>query len=791
MNERSLRVLEYTKIIDKLKEKCVSTLAREDVEKLKPINDFDTVKRLQNETSEAQSILIKKGNVPIVGIYDIISLVRRTEIGSYLDPKQLLYLKDTLAAARKLKQFFKSEEKEEVDYPIIKGLARSLNTFKNIEEKIDLCIVSETEVSDHASPELKNIRRQISSKNDALRNKLNSIINSSTYQKYLQDAIITIRQDRYVVPIKQEYRGQFPGLIHDQSSSGATLFIEPMAVVELNNDLKELKVKEQKEIERILREISSMIAEDGEEIKNNQSVLKEIDFIFAKGKLSLDMKGIEPKLNQEGKINIKNGRHPLLSDTEVVPTNIWLGEDFHLLVITGPNTGGKTVTLKTVGLLSLMAQSGLHVPADYGTKLAVYDNIFADIGDEQSIEQSLSTFSSHMTNIVNILDAISRNSLVLLDELGAGTDPTEGAALAMAILNHLKNLKASVIGTTHYSELKEYALVNEEVENASVEFDVKTLRPTYRLLIGVPGKSNAFEISSKLGLSNFLIEEAKKLISRENIEFEDLLQNIEKNRMETEKERNEATILKLEAEKLLDNYLEKKEKLEKHKENIIKDAKKEALKITKASKQEVEVVIEELRKLKAEAEEKEINRKIEEAKKQIDSKISALAEGVEEKLFNKTTKKPPTNLKSGETVKILSLNQEAYVLEPENAQGEVFIQVGIMKMNMHISNLERVQEKKEAKKSGVGKIVKAKTNNIKSQLDLRGENLEEALLEVDKYLDDVYLAGLTEVTIIHGVGTGVLKSGIKQMLRKHKHVRTFREGIYGEGGVGVTMVELK
>lgn len=792
MNKKSLKVLEYTKIIDHLVEKCASVLGKEIAKELKPINDLSKIKLLQQETSEAQSILLKKGTPPLYGIHDVKNLIRKTEIGFYLDPGELLHLKETLSIARKLKQFFREDEKKEKElFPIIGGLISALNVFKDIEEKIDLTIISETEISDNASPQLKSIRRTISSKNDAIRNKLNTIINSTAYQKYLQDAIVTIRQDRYVVPIKQEFRGHFPGLVHDQSSSGATLFIEPMSVVELNNELKELRIKEKKEIERILMEISAMIADRSELIQNNQEILKELDFIFAKGKLSLDLKGIEPVLNREGKIKIKNGRHPLLKTEEVVPINIWLGEDFRLLVITGPNTGGKTVTLKTVGLLSLMAQSGLHIPADYGTKLAVYDHIFADIGDEQSIEQSLSTFSSHMTNIVSILKEVTENSLVLLDELGAGTDPTEGAALAMAILNYLKHMKSSVVATTHYSELKQYALLNEEVENASVEFDVATLRPTYRLLIGVPGKSNAFEISKKLGLPDSLIKEAKSLLTKENIEFEDLLYNIEKNRIETEKEKNQAITLRLESEKVYNRYLEKKEKIELQKDKILKDAKKEALKIVKEAKQEAEEIIENLRKLKIEFEEKEINRRAEEAKKLLNDKINDFSDSFNDTFNIKTNRKPPQNLKTGETVKILSLNQIAHVIEPPNNDGEVYLQVGIMKMNIPIWNLERVEEKTENKQTGIGKIVKKKASNIRNQLDLRGKNLEEALIEVDKYLDDVYLAGLTEVTIIHGIGTGILKSGVKEMLSKHRHVKSYREGKYGEGGAGVTIVEIK
>lgn len=790
MNERSLRVLEYTKIIEGLEEKCTSNLGKEKVQELRPIVDFNKIIKWQNETSEAQSILIQRGNVPLGGINDVLQYVRRTEIGSYLDPGQLLYLKDTLAVARRLKTFLK-EDNREIKYPIIQGLAQSLTSLKEIEDKIELCIVSDVEISDNASSELKYIRRQIASKNDAIRNKLNSIITSSSNQKYLQDAIITMRQDRYVVPVKQEHRGSIPGLVHDQSSSGATLFIEPMAVVELNNQLKELKIKERIEIERILMEIAAMIAERAEDIKSNQNILKELDFIFAKGKLSIEMKAIEPELNTNGKIMIKNGRHPLLKASEVVPNSIWLGEDFHILVITGPNTGGKTVTLKTLGLLTLMAQSGLHVPADYGSKLAIFEQVFADIGDEQSIEQSLSTFSSHMTNIVGIMQNVTRNSLVLFDELGAGTDPTEGAALAMAILNHLREMRATAVATTHYSELKQYALSNEGVENASVEFDVDTLSPTYKLLIGVPGKSNAFEISRKLGLSDFLIDRAKELLTREDIHFEDLLQNIEKNRTTAEREKDEATRLRMETQKLREEFFDKKQQLQIQREQVIKEAKKEAYKIIKQAKLDADEIVDNLKSLRIELEEKEMNRKIEEAKKSISGKMNKLAEGMGEQLIVKTNNKPPKNLKVGEMVSILSLNQTGYIISPEDENGEVQVQVGIMKVNMHISNLERTKEEKETKKTGTGKIVKSKAENIKTEVDVRGQNLEEAMLEVDKYLDDSYIAGLTHVTIIHGVGTGVLSAGLKQMLKKHRHVKSYREGAYGEGGAGVTIVQLK
>jgi len=789
LNDKSLRVLEYYKIIDRLRDKCVSQLGQGLVDQLKPVFTIAEIKKMQQETSEAQGILVQRGNIPLSGIHDIIHLVKLTEIGSYLNPSQLLTLRQTLVVARRLRTFLKEEDNN--SFPILSGLISSLNVFKNLEDTIERCIISETEISDNASPALRDIRRSIVNKNDSIKGKLNSIITSTTYQKYLQDAIITIRQDRYVVPVKQEYRANVPGLIHDQSSSGATLFIEPMVIVELNNQLKELRLKESAEIERILMEISAEIAQYSTEIKTNQSILKELDFIIAKGKLSLDMRGIEPLINDDKKIRIKNGRHPLISLNEVVPTNIWLGDDFNVLVITGPNTGGKTVTLKTVGLLTLMAQSGLHVPADYGTKLSIFNEVFADIGDEQSIEQSLSTFSSHMTNIVNILGEVTSNSLVLFDELGAGTDPTEGAALAMSILDYLKKLKTTVIATTHYSELKEYALVNEKVENASVEFDVETLRPTYRLLIGVPGKSNAFEISSKLGLPDFIINSARQLLTKETIEFEDLLQSIEKNKVESEKEKTQSERLRQDAEKLYDNYLDKKQKLDEQREKIVRDARKEASQLIKEARKEADEIITELRQLKLEQEEKEINKKIEQSKLRLKAKAEGLAEVIEDTLFSKKNSKPPQNLKSGEAVKVLSLNQIGYIVDPPNKNNEVLVQIGIMKMNIPVENLQRADEEKTIQKTGLGKIVKNKAENIKSEIDVRGKNLEESMLDIDKYLDDVYIAGLAEVIIIHGVGTGVLKAGIKQMLKKHRHVKEYREGAYGEGGHGVTIVKLK
>ncbi|HSH35032.1 endonuclease MutS2, partial [Schnuerera sp.] len=545
MNEKTFRVLEYEKIVEKLMGKAESELGKQMVKNVKPSISIDEIEYLQRETKEALGLIIKNGNPPLFGIFDISYQLKRAEIGGILNPADLLKVSDSLRVSRSLKKYLKQLKEEEMtQYPIIQELIYSLRVLKHVEEEINNAIIGENEISDNASPMLKKIRRQIINKNDSVRNRLNSIINSQKYKKFLQDSIVTMREGRYVVPIKQENKAYFPGLVHDQSSSGATLFVEPMAVVELNNELRELEIKEREEIQKILNELTSLVAAEVENIRNNQKTLQRLDFVFAKGKLALEMNGTKPILNKDGYINIKKARHPLLDTKEVVPIDIYIGKDFNTLVITGPNTGGKTVTLKTVGLLTLMAQSGIHIPADFNSEIGVFDQVFADIGDEQSIEQSLSTFSSHMTNIVDILDKVGQNSLVLFDELGAGTDPTEGAALAMSILDHLLKLNIRTIATTHYSQLKVYALTTDKVKNASVEFDVETLSPTYKLLIGVPGKSNAFEISKRLGLQNYIIKYAKTLVSKENVEFEDVLKAIDKDRKIIEENRFETEKLK-------------------------------------------------------------------------------------------------------------------------------------------------------------------------------------------------------------------------------------------------------
>ena len=792
MNEKTLKVLEFNKIIQMLSDRTESNLGRELAIQLKPKTDINEVEISQIETYEAVNIIIKRGRPPMGGIHDISHELKRAEIGSTLMPINLLNIADSLRAARRLISYFKQDKQDkDSKYEILEQMILELNIYKDIEDTIFNAIISEEEISDNASSKLKNIRRQIEIKNASIRNKLNSIINSSTNKKYLQDSIITIRQDRFVVPVKLEYKSNFPGLVHDQSSSGATLFVEPMAVVQLNNDLKELRLQEKAEIERILAELTAMVAEVSTEIRYNQDILAKLDFIFAKGKLSLTMNGTKPVLNNEGFIMIKEGRHPLLNTNEVVPTTIHIGDSFTTLVITGPNTGGKTVTLKTVGLFTLMCQAGLQIPANYGSKMAVFNNLFADIGDEQSIEQSLSTFSSHMTNIVNILKNIDENSLVLFDELGAGTDPTEGAALAMAILNYLYKKKIRTIATTHYSELKIYALTTEGIENSSVEFDVETLSPTYKLLIGIPGKSNAFEISKRLGLQDFIIDNARELLTKENVQFEDVLASIEKDRRISEENRTESEKLKQEVDKLKSELTKKKNEIENMKKKILTKAKEEARKIIKEAKEESEEVVKELKDISNEIE-RERKKKIQEAKDRLKDKLSSIEDDLTENILIMKSKKPPVNVKKGETVKLLNLNQIGTVISPPDSDGNLVVQVGIMKVNAHISIIERAKDNQHSATTARTKsMIKSKSRSVKSEIDLRGKMLEEAVLDVDKYLDNAYIAGLGQVHIIHGKGTGVLREGIKQLLKTHRHVNSFRLGNHNEGGSGVTVVEIK
>lgn len=790
MNEKCLKTLEYNKIISMLCDYTVSDMGRDIAEALVPSDDIEEVKELQQETTEAVNLILKKGNAPLGGIHDIRVPLRKVKMGARLEPGELLKIAHTLRGCRILKNYI-NEDKGEKSFPIIEYYIDTLSAFKAIEESIYNAIENEEEVSDRASSTLHSIRRKIKEKTSGIKEKLNHMVTSSAFSKYLQEAIVTVRGDRHVIPVKQEYRAQVPGIIHDQSSSGATLFIEPMVIVEMQNDLKQLRLSEEEEIERILYELTGMVGEKYESIKTNAEILATLDFIFAKAKLSLELRCVEPKINNRGIINVKKARHPLIDPKKVVPIDMYMGESFNTLVITGPNTGGKTVTLKTIGLLSLMAQAGLHIPAGDFSEMAVFDEVFADIGDEQSIEQSLSTFSSHMTNIVSILKNITSNSLVLFDELGAGTDPTEGAALAMSILELLYKRNIRTAATTHYSELKVYALSTPGVCNASVEFDVATLRPTYRLLIGIPGKSNAFEISRKLGLSDDIIDRAKDFISKEDIAFEDVIKDLQENRKKTQEENDLAARMRMEIEKSKKELDNKLDKLDEQKERMLRDAQREALAIVKRAKAEADQVIRELRDaMEKEAADKAVI--IEQARLKLKKKQDETEEKIGEAVFNKVSHKVPKKLKLGDTVKIVNLNQKGYVLTLPDEQGNLMVQAGIMKVSVNINNLALDQEEKQTvKKQGNLNISAEKARLIASQIDVRGQALDEAMMNVEKYIDDAYLAGAGQVTIIHGKGTGTLRSGINQMLRSNPHVKSFRVGGYNEGGSGATIVEIK
>lgn len=808
MDKKFYNVLELDKIIEQLKVKASSELGKSIIENLEPFSSYGEVEMALKETTEAQSILIKRGHIPIQGIHNIIDKVKRADIGATIDAKSLLQIADTMRTTRILSNILSGdikvetfgnaetaieEEQDDIDkYPIIQSLARSLYIHKDLEEEIFNAIVSEIEISDSASSDLRSIRRRIIQKNQSIRSKLNSIISSTTYQKYLQDSIISMRGDRFVVPVKAEYRSMVSGIIHDQSSSGATLFIEPMSIVEMNNDLRQLKLEEAEEIERILAELSAMVGEVSRELISNQEILSKLDFIFAKGKLSLEMKAVEAKLDRDKKFRIVNGRHPLLDKSSVVANTVYLGEDFTTLLITGPNTGGKTVTIKMVGIFALMTQCGLHIPADYGSSMCVFDNIFADIGDDQSIEQSLSTFSSHMTRIVDILDNVTEDSLVIFDELGAGTDPEEGAALAIAILEDIRMAGASCIATTHYSELKKYALAKPDVENAAVEFDMEELSPTYRLLIGVPGKSNAFEISRKLGLQNHIIDRAKDFLTSDNIELEDVLQNVEKSRLKTEEELRRAEKMREEVENIRNEYNIKMEKMQTSRDKMLENARSEAFSIIRQAKDSTDNMIKELKEIEKQRASKDKDRRIEKIRKEISESMGKLQPSVESMVVPKYASKEIKNLKAGEDVDIITLRQEGTVISADDKKKEALVQVGIMKMNLPYKSLKRIEKKEQSNVTRTTrKIIRSKSGNVKREVDLRGMNLEEAIMKVEKYLDDACMAGHDEITIIHGIGTGVLKKGISEWLKTNPHVKSMREGKYGEGGIGVTIVTVK
>ena len=784
MKERTLRVLEFTRIREMLAEGALTAAGRERCLTLEPFCDLPSVRAAQAETEEAAVILQYTGGHPMTEFPDIRPALAICEKGGSLSAGMLLNIAGLLRASRAARDALVTDRE---NTPILRSRAAGLFTARNIEKDITDAIISEDEIADRASSELMNIRRHLRGAQERIRDKLNQMIRSAELQKALQDTIITVRNNRYVLPVRAEYRSSVPGLVHDQSSSGATLFIEPMAAVEMGNELKQWELKEQQEIARILAALSAEAAPYAPAMAETVELLSELDFIFAKGLLSRRLVCVSPKINDRGYLNIIRGRHPLIDPEKVVPSSIWLGEEFTTLVITGPNTGGKTVTLKTVGLFTLMAQAGLQVPADLGTEIAVFEQVFADIGDEQSIEQSLSTFSGHMTNIVEIMHEVTPRDLVLFDELGAGTDPTEGAALAQSILTRLLHIGVRTMATTHYSELKAFALTTKGVENASVEFDVETLRPTYRLSIGVPGKSNAFEISRRLGLPENLIEAARKLLSGNAIRFEDVIANAEYHRQVAEKERELAQEASKETIRLRNEAEQLRREMEQKREQSLRKAREDAKRILEQARQESESVIAELKKMKKNAAAGGAG--VNDLRKRLDQGIDEMSEGL--RTESEESGEAPATVKAGDRVKILTLGTEGVVLGPPDDKGEVRLQTGMMKFTAQLSQLRMLKAAPAKEKT----TVKAKTGmlnrTVSSECDVRGMNLEEALDVVSRYLDEAVLAGLNEVYVIHGKGTGILRSGIQQDLRKNRHVKSFRRGMYGEGEDGVTVVQLK
>ncbi|MDS1030925.1 endonuclease MutS2 [Bacillota bacterium LX-D] len=784
--QKTYNKLELPKILEMLIGLCTNSLSKELAANLVPESDLTVLKNWQDETTEAREILRLYPNIPLGGIRDLRDILRRATIGAILDPSDLLAIQNTLVAGRRLRRFCLELKKP---YPQLQECASNISSFAKLEHSIESIIDDDANVRDNASSRLFELRRKIISTHEKIKVKLEKTVRSPEHQKYLQDSLITIRGDRYVVPVKQEYRSQVPGLVHDQSASGATLFIEPIEVVELNNELRALILEEKNEVERILQRLTEQVKDSAEEILITLKYLAKVDFIFAKGLLSLNMDGSEPELNREGKIRLLKARHPLVSG-KVIPISLELGYDYSTMVISGPNTGGKTVTLKTVGLLSLMAQLGLHIPAEPGSVIAVNTQIFADIGDEQSIEQSLSTFSSHLINIVNIIKKVDHNSLILLDELGAGTDPTEGSALAMAILTHVHELGARTIATTHYSELKAFAYSTPGVINASVEFNVETLRPTYRLLIGLPGRSNALEIALRLGLSAEIIAKARSFISQEELQVADIIQDLEENRRISSSEREEAERLKMEVESLKHALEEEKQNLKVKEAKILEKAYLEAAEIIRKSQRQSEEILQQLKT--------DLTHEAKVAQEQMTITAKQQLRALENELdrhiarFDTTPGKPPQRLKPGDQVFITTLQQKGTVLAEPNSQGEVQVQAGILKITAKLNDLREVQpEKTISSKSNTVKIMQSKSLQVSNEIDLRGQMVDEALEKIDKYLDDAVLANLPNVYLIHGKGTGALRSAIKEYLRGHHHVKSFRLGDYSEGGNGVTVVTLR
>lgn len=788
MNKKALRTLEYNKIIDLLCAQATSSLGKELCRHLRPSTDLTQIRLAQQQTSDALTRIYQKGSLSFSGTHNIGASLKRLEIGGVMNIEELLKTASLLEVAKRAKAYARGN-REEAQTDSLEELFANLEPLTPLLDEIRRCILSEDEIADDASVNLKNIRRSIKNTNDKIRSQMNTMLNNSDTRNHLQDNVVTMRNGRYCLPVKAEAKGQVPGMIHDQSSTGSTLFIEPMAVVKLNNDLKELYLKEQDEIEAILANLSSQAAEHIPEIQNNYEILTELDFIFAKGSLAKQYNGTAPLFNTEHRIRIRKGRHPLLDSHTVVPIDIHLGDEFDLLIVTGPNTGGKTVSLKTVGLFTLMGQAGLHIPANDRSELSVFEDVFADIGDEQSIEQSLSTFSSHMTNIVSILENADENSLVLFDELCAGTDPTEGAALAISILSKLHNYGIRTMATTHYSELKVFALSTPGVENASCEFSVETLSPTYRLLIGIPGKSNAFAISGKLGLPSEIIEDARARMSEQDENFEDLIADLEASRVTIEKERLEAEAYRRETEALKQKLQQKQERIEDQRDKIIRQANEDAHAILREAKEVADKTIKNFHKFgQANANVKEM----EQERSKLRDKMSNLEKNMGTKQKEQMQRhKIPKNLRIGDSVKVLSLNLKGTVHTLPNDKGDLYVQMGILRSLVNIQDLVLLEDTpalgNKKKSTGAGKLKMAKSSSISTEINLIGKTVDEAIALLDKYLDDAYLAHIPSVRIVHGKGTGALRKAVHNHLKRLKYVDSFRLGEFGEGDSGVTI----
>ena len=793
MNTKVLTTLEYNKIIDLLTEKADSEPGKKLCRDLVPSTDLSAIRTAQRETKDALARLFRIGSTSFGSNRDLGFSIRSLEIGSSLSMSELLKLASFLDNVSRIKTYGK-KEREDLPNDSLDAYFEGLTPMTQLANEINRCILSEEEMADDASPKLKSIRRSKLSTNEKIHSQLTSMVNGA-YRTFLQDAVITMRDNRYCIPVKAEYKSQVSGMVHDQSSTGSTFFIEPAAVVNLNNQLKELDLQEQEEIEVILGDLSSQAAVHTSELAADQKIMTTLDFIFAKAKLAMEQNATEPIFNTEHYIQIRKGRHPLLDKKKAVPIDVRLGKDFDLLVITGPNTGGKTVSLKTVGLFTLMGQAGLHIPALDRSELSIFSEVYADIGDEQSIEQSLSTFSSHMTRVVHILQHADADSLCLFDELGAGTDPTEGAALAIAILNYLHDRGIRTMATTHYSELKIYALSTNFVENACCEFDVETLRPTYRLLIGIPGKSNAFAISSKLGLSDEIIHAAKEQISKEDESFEDVIADLEQSRVTIEKEQQEIAEYKERIRTLQEQLQKKNEKIDQAKDKILRDANEKARAILQEAKDVADETIRDFNKAGASADIKELEKKRQKVRDKINEKNGKLALGNNQKKPANQKTVDPKKLKKGDSVKIISMNLKGIVNTLPDARGNLFVQCGIMRMQTNVNDLVPVKEETitapALQRTNTGKLKMSKSFSVSSEINLLGCTVDEAIAKLDKYLDDAYLAHLPSVRVVHGKGTGALRSAVQSHLKRLKYVKEYRLGEYGEGDAGVTIVTFK